>query len=108
MPFDSDKTLVLHTEGLSVVVLLGEQESAAGKEGRQPGRLPCSASLWEPRMRLLFFSLKMRQDVEDDLIAENILTLQGRGRRAGRQGGVTYITLYTVGAGEVWKYELSV
>lgn len=54
----------------------GEQESVGGRAGGEWRGKACSASRWEPQPCLLFFGLKMSQDVEDNLIAEDILTLR--------------------------------
>lgn len=81
-----------------MALLLSRVESRsrldAGREGAFGG---CSASLWEPWLCLLLFSLKMSQDIEDDLIAEDILTLWGGGRR-DRENYLNNLNLYTVGA----------
>lgn len=57
-------------------------EWRAGVGWRRPGWRRgtfrgCAASLWEPWLCLLFFRLEVSQDVEDDLIAKDILTLWG-------------------------------
>lgn len=48
-----------------------QQAFSGGRKGMAAAFLPP----WESRLRLLLFSLQVSQDIEDDLIAENILTL---------------------------------
>lgn len=60
---------------LGLAALVEWRAGVGWRRGERGAFRGCAASLWEPWLCLLFFSLKVSQDIQDDLIAEDILTL---------------------------------